>query len=104
MPSAPSRWPAPPPRFDTPCKHPPAPASKPSGTHLTARNRSRRPLFKVRWIKQPAHRRHAVDWKAGLPAVFTNQRFVGSPVNAVHLVVGDEAVDPPNLGAQLPER
>ena len=56
-------------------------------------------LFGSGGINHSANGRNAVGWYTGALGVFTNCRFVGSEVNAVHLIAGHIALQPLNPGA-----
>src|SRR5690349_4850242 len=55
-------------------------------------------------IDEAPHRFDAVDWKTGDPPVLGDECFVGREVDAINLVVGDEAVDPLDLWPELAKR
>ena len=61
----------------------------------------RRPSV-VDGIEESPHRRDAVRGQAGPPRVLGDRLLVGGQVDAVHLVVGDVAVDPLDPGPSSP--
>src|SRR5436190_6990557 len=65
--------------------------------------RSGRQLCESSGVNQTPDRCDSIDAQITSVAVLTDHRFIGSIVDAIDLIVSDEALDPLNLGSELSE-